>query len=260
MARARNIKPRFFSNETLGALAPLARLLFIGMWCYADREGRLEDRPARLKTEILPYDKCDIDKLAQCLHDARMVHRYIVDGQQYIQIINFSRHQNPHIHEQPSIIPAPDKHDTSTVVAGPLTSSLIPSYLLPIKTLFANANGDWDKFWETYPRKTAKQTALKAWKRIKATEIPAIMTAVETQKTSEQWQRGIIPHPATWLKQRRWEDEASRADNGIHLGQCMWNLNGDRGTMPRCPQPGVEERDRLIYCKKHQHLHGEKMR
>lgn len=39
MARARNIKPSFFKNEDLADLNPFDRLLFIGLWCLADREG-----------------------------------------------------------------------------------------------------------------------------------------------------------------------------------------------------------------------------
>ena len=53
MARTRSIKPSFFDNEILGDLPPLTRLLFIGLWGIADREGRLEDRPKRIKKELL---------------------------------------------------------------------------------------------------------------------------------------------------------------------------------------------------------------
>jgi len=43
--RSRNIKPGFFMNELLPEIELLGRLLFIGLWLLADREGRLEDRP-----------------------------------------------------------------------------------------------------------------------------------------------------------------------------------------------------------------------
>jgi hypothetical protein len=65
--RARNIKPGFFKNEELATKDPLARILFEGLWCMADREGRLEDRPARIKAEVLPYDECDIEPLLSSL-------------------------------------------------------------------------------------------------------------------------------------------------------------------------------------------------
>lgn len=56
MARARNIKPSFFTNLELGECSPLARLLFIGLWCIADRKGRLEDKPKQIKIQTIPYD------------------------------------------------------------------------------------------------------------------------------------------------------------------------------------------------------------
>lgn len=107
MPRARSLKPGFFKNELLAEIDPLGRLLFEGMWCEADREGRLEDRPKRLKAEYLPYDDCDPDKLIQLLADRDFIIRYEVNGIHYIQVTNFARHQNPHKAEKPSKIPSP---------------------------------------------------------------------------------------------------------------------------------------------------------
>jgi len=110
MPRSRNIKPGFFKNEYLGVLDPLARLLFEGLWCLADREGRLEDRPLKIKAEILPYDNCDVDQLLNDLAAPKgeLIERYEVDGEKYIQVINFKTHQNPHVKEAKSTIPPPD--------------------------------------------------------------------------------------------------------------------------------------------------------
>jgi hypothetical protein len=109
MARARNIKPGFFTNDDLAALQPLARLLFAGLWCIADREGRLEDRPAKIKAEVLPYDQCDAEELLQQLTAKRFLTRYESHGTKYIQINNFERHQSPHPKEAKSVIPKPPK-------------------------------------------------------------------------------------------------------------------------------------------------------
>ena len=117
MARARNIKPSFFLNDQLAELDPLARLLFIGLWCLADREGRLEDRPRRIKAEVLPYDDCDVDAFLTDLHRAGFIIRYEVAGERYIQVVNFTKHQNPHVKEAKSTIPPPDEHRASTVLA-----------------------------------------------------------------------------------------------------------------------------------------------
>ena len=54
MARARNIKPGFFLNEELVELPFSTRLLFIGLWTLADRDGRMEDKPKRIKMSLFP--------------------------------------------------------------------------------------------------------------------------------------------------------------------------------------------------------------
>jgi hypothetical protein len=113
--RARNIKPGFFKNEELSVKDPLARILFQGLWCMADREGRLEDRPARIKAEILPYDDCNVDSLLNSLASGEdpFILRYESDGRRFIQVIHFIKHQNPHWRENESTMPAPDKPQAS---------------------------------------------------------------------------------------------------------------------------------------------------
>lgn len=125
MPRARNIKHGFFTNDEIAALEPLARLLFIGLWTIADREGRLLDRPKKIKAELLPYDKCDADNLLDSLNNARFIRRYRPG---YIQIVNFTKHQSPHFKESPSLIPAPGEPETDPVQAVliPDTGLLIP--------------------------------------------------------------------------------------------------------------------------------------
>lgn len=117
MARTRSIKPGFFDNDVLGDLPPLTRLLFIGLWCIADREGRLEDRPRKIKKAILGYDDVDsdgVDKMLQSLQDTGFIIRYEAEGSRYIQVINFVKHQNPHMKEKPSEIPPPTYLDPGT--------------------------------------------------------------------------------------------------------------------------------------------------
>lgn len=118
MARARNIKPGFFKNDTLCELPPLARLLFAGLWTICDREGRLEDRPRRIKAEVLVYDDCDVDVLLSQLAAAGFVVRYTAGGANYIQIVNFHKHQDPHYKEKASEIPPPDGHAGSAKTPG----------------------------------------------------------------------------------------------------------------------------------------------
>jgi hypothetical protein len=123
MPRMRTLKPGFFSNDLLAEVPPLGRLLFQGLWCLADREGRLEDRPKRIKAEILPYDACNLESLLKALEQRGFITRYTSGGVRYIQVSNFSKHQNPHQKEPPSTIPAPEEHSASTVLSPDLTDA-----------------------------------------------------------------------------------------------------------------------------------------
>ena len=116
--RARNLKPGFFKNEELADIeAPWGRLLFAGLWCLADREGRLEDRPRRIKAEVFPYDEKmpSIEKMLSLLAAKQFIVRYLVDGKKYIQINKFKDHQNPHNTERRSTVPPPNIHCDLTV-------------------------------------------------------------------------------------------------------------------------------------------------
>ena len=139
MARARGIKPGFFRNADLAELPVEARLLFIGLWTLADREGRLKDRPKQIKMEIFPADSFDCDALLSSLAGTGMLVRYEIDGIRYLQIKNFGKHQNPHRDEQASTIPAQGstgviepsettKHDASTMQTPckPDVSTMLP--------------------------------------------------------------------------------------------------------------------------------------
>lgn len=107
--RARNIKPGFFKNEDLADGGPYTQLLFEGLWCLADKSGRLEDRPRRIKAEIFPYYeiKPGIDSLLKFLAEKDFILRYQVGRLKLIQISQFLKHQCPHTTEKPSIFPEP---------------------------------------------------------------------------------------------------------------------------------------------------------
>jgi hypothetical protein len=115
MARSRNIKPGFFKNEFLAQCSPYARLLFAGLWLLADRRGRLEDRPLKIKGELFPFESLEVDALLKELADSegQFLTRYTAKGKAYIQIENFHKHQNPHKNETESTIPAFIKQNSS---------------------------------------------------------------------------------------------------------------------------------------------------
>ena len=81
------------------------------------------------------------------------------------------------------------------------------------------STGDaFERFWSVYPRKIGKQSAKRAFERVKV-PLETLVTAVERQKCSDQWTQNngqFIPHPATWLNQGRWDDELPESGRGYH--------------------------------------------
>ncbi len=135
MARARNIKPGFFDNELLVELSFEYRLLFIGLWTIADKEGRLEDRSKKIKMQVFPADNVDVDGGLSALCDAGFIVRYGSGTDKFIQINNWKKHQSPHHTERDSVIPPLNNgevtNDTQNSLRGNPPDSLIPDSLIP---------------------------------------------------------------------------------------------------------------------------------
>lgn len=181
MPRARNIKPGFFTNDLISDLEPYYQLLFIGLWVLADREGRLLNRPNKIKRELFPGKPIDVELGLIELEKAGFVKSYEKENLKIIQILNWKKHQHPHVKESASTIPAPDEHHASTRLARLIPDSLIPDSLIPdskdIRNARANGNTkindaksqksdeDFEKAWELYPDRPgrSKEAAFKQW-------------------------------------------------------------------------------------------------
>jgi hypothetical protein len=131
MARSRLLKPGFFLSEELGRLSFAHRLAFAGLWTIADRAGRLDDRPTRIRVELFPYDveppcpHCrgrglDLNEVLNDLHRGDFLTRYIAPTGPAIAIRSFLRHQSIHPREAPSIIDPPPRNRPE--IAKPLPS------------------------------------------------------------------------------------------------------------------------------------------
>lgn len=109
MARIRTIKPEFFTSDDICALSAFARLLYIGLWCEADRDGRLEWKPRSFKRRYLPDDDIDIEALCAEVLERGLVRLY---GEGLAHIPQFSKHQHINPRETPSNLPDPDASST----------------------------------------------------------------------------------------------------------------------------------------------------
>jgi len=242
--RARNLKPAFFKNADLIELPIHVRLLFAGLWCMADREGRLKDRPKQIRMEIFPADDVDVDASLADLARTGFISRYQIGEGKYIQVINFKKHQNPHRREAPSEIPPPPRMgadpDTDGLGSGLATDQSGPaSDVRPTKTGKTRSRrgkepetlpDGFSEFWAAYPRRDAKEKAIKAWVSLAPdSDLRArIIADVARRAADPEWKKEdgkYILFPATYLNGRRWEDE------GVKLGTA--GTNGK----PHCEEP-----------------------
>lgn len=93
MARIRSIKPDFWTDEKVVELSAFARLLFIGLWNFADDDGRMQYSPKKIKMQIFPADTLDISELFGEIRRESLINIYVVDDIEYLEIVNFSKHQ-----------------------------------------------------------------------------------------------------------------------------------------------------------------------
>lgn len=227
MARIRTIKPEFPQSESMGRVSRDARLCFIMLWTIADDAGRLRGNSRMLASLLFPYDddaKKLIDRWLAELERERCVTRYEVDGDSYLQVNGWAKHQKID-KPSPSKIVAPpcalersrgfesnredslgdqgrDQGEEGTTPAAPqrVTPPAKPS-----------ADG-FDAFYASYPRKVKPRDARKAWDKLKPdAELQArILSAIAAQKLTQQWLKDggqFIPYPATWLNDGEWDNE-----------------------------------------------------
>ena len=287
--RSRNIKPGLFKNEILGEADPIYTLLFAGLWTLADKEGRLECRPKKIKAELFPYrPELDVSMALAWLKHESFITVYESSIGEVIQINNWKKHQSPHHKEAESELPSEEEAKktnknnkqsmlgSSTTMLGSsksLLDPLIPDSLNLIPLTPISPSGDdgleskgegekpetpsagkqkpesskdekreeaerlqkrFDFFYREYPVKKSKQPAFKTWMRLKPDDLLAkkIINHVRQRlKADPEWRKdggAYIPHPSTFLNQRRWEDEyqtetsvrASQQSGG--LGVMQW--------------------------------------
>ena len=71
---------------------------------------------------------------------------------------------------------------------------------------------DFDLFWQSYPRRTAKGDARKAWQKLAPGPalVQEILEALVWQRQQPDWLKAggqYVPFPASWLRSERWSDE-----------------------------------------------------
>ncbi|UKA69558.1 hypothetical protein [Arthrobacter sp. FW306-06-A] len=226
MARIRNIKPDFWTDEKLVELETWERLLFIGLWNFADDEGYMPYSPKRIKMQIFPGDSLEVSRGIQSLISIGAVELFDSEFGQVLHVAKWSKHQK---------VSNPSKSKYSTVELAPTDGKPRKQAVPAQESLEDSLNGtedsgnlrkerererevkknlsskpdEFDQWYSRYPKKEAKEAARKAFAKARKTvDLPALLEGVDRYvAATKDKDRQYLALPATWLNAGRWADE-----------------------------------------------------
>lgn len=229
----RIIKDSIRTSKSVNTMTDFQFRLWTYLLTYVDDYGRGSADPELLKGFVFPRRKgvteATIEKSLQELANIGSILLYDVDGESYFCFPNWADHQR--IQTKKSRFPSPDdgtlKKSTVSHGESPTESNPIQSESNPNPNTNPNPNAretrgaEFEKFWSAYPRKEGKQKARSAFEKV-TVSLEVLLIALESQKKSSQWTKDngqFIPHAATWLNGKRWEDQLAVDRAGYVNGQ-----------------------------------------
>jgi len=140
--------------------------------------------------------------------------------------------------------------DTQPEGNSPVSSLQSPGNTPPKAPKGAEPVG-FDEFWKTYPKKVAKPAAMKAWRRINPNDetFRKIMESVKSQSVSADWTKDggqYIPHPATYLNGRRWEDDVLFSTDT--KGELLRKIQANRGFPNHPNHANATEEEKALHA------------
>ncbi len=140
MARQRMVRPEFFDSDSLAECSYAARLAFIGLWCFSDDHGHAKASVRKLRKKVFPNEDMTDDEFEGYLSELESVgciKHYEVEGEGYIEVVNFDVYQTVR-HPSKTTIPEPPKGLSDTKVTHhflPFVEAVGESYAIPTVAL-----------------------------------------------------------------------------------------------------------------------------
>jgi len=136
--------------------------------------------------------------------------RISVNKNNTLTVINWKRYQSEYIRQKPYRKLQLKLHPK---VTDEVTQEIeIEIETPPTPPPHGSVNKPFDTFWTAYPKKKSKGSAERAFFKIKPNKqlLATMLATIERAKKSGDWLKEdgkYIPHPATWLNGKGWEDE-----------------------------------------------------
>jgi hypothetical protein len=215
----RIIKESCRSSPTLEQLSDFAERLFWRLVTVADDFGCFPADPRHLRSECFPLrDTLKTIKVEEAYNEllaCQLVTAYASNGRTYGQFTSWEKHNRRRASNPKYPLPTSDNICQQVTADSAESSKISRSEKRDTISCPAEAGqGEFESFWNAYPKKQAKGDAEKAWKQVARERPPIeeILSALDFQRGSEQWTKDSgqwIPLPAGWLRKKRWTDEVN---------------------------------------------------
>jgi hypothetical protein len=226
MAKGRMLQKRISTSNKMTSLSSdTVRLLYTWLLAHLDINGNFYADPIMVNNLVFTRLGHSVKTVAAGLDELAsvgLIVRYQIDGEVYLNYPDFFDKQpklNPD-REGNSDIPniTPESILSNSVITQNERIQQKTQYKINIREdkIKITSNAGFDDFWKAYPKKQNKKEAQSAWNKAKLPSLEIIISAIEKQKTSDQWleQNGkFIPHPSTWINRERWNDELITGGN-----------------------------------------------
>lgn len=217
------MKPDLRWSEKVASWPIPVRYFWTLLWGYVDDHGKGKDNPLLVKADCFPLDEditsSTIDEWLWLLSEAGVVVRYEVDGVRLLAVKNWAEHQKP---QHPGKDIYPDPSHPEAVERTPHATLMKPSRK-PRAGLIPELSRDgfevekgghlavtvtFDDFWSVWGKRVARAAAEKAWaKAVREVEPSVIVEAARALwESPHRPAKQFIPHPATWLNGKQWND------------------------------------------------------
>jgi hypothetical protein len=185
-------------------ISPEAEVLFTRLIMKADDYGNFHGDSRIVASMCFPLgSRIVVEDALDELANRGLIMFYKVEGREYLNIPNFGqRMRNGMSRKFPAHAGESPESAADCGKARPERNK---------KGIEDEENRKaFEKFWAAYPRKVGRGLAENAWANADLPDIEVILAAIRKARNSADWQKekgAFIPHPTTWLNQRRWMDE-----------------------------------------------------
>lgn len=221
----RVIKESIKRSPQIDALTWFEEVVFYRLIVTADDYGCIDGRPVLIKNELFPtrenVTRKSVEDAITKLVAVGLLFQYEFEGRPYLAFPTWEKHQR--IRNKHRKYPAPPDDIRLSADCCQTSANRLPESESnpnpnqnPNTTARARGDGAFDRFWVEYPKKVGKGQAQKAFSKV-SVSVETLIEAVQRQRNSVQWKKDggqYIPNPATWLNQRRWEDDLDSLNMG----------------------------------------------